>query len=81
MSAHAGRAPLAHKAFRSTATWTVHAWEGVEENWEGWGTPMWWSHHDSETNLRMLQEAGFRLESAEGHTSEGETWLWVIARK
>jgi hypothetical protein len=42
---------------------------------------MWWSHHDSETNLRMLQEAGFRIESADGHTSEGETWLWVIARK
>ena len=63
------------------ATWTVHAWEGVEQNWEGWGAPMWWSHHDRETNLRMLQEAGFRIESADGHTSEGETWLWVIARK
>jgi cyclopropane fatty-acyl-phospholipid synthase-like methyltransferase len=63
------------------ATWAVHAWEGAEENWEGWGAPMWWSHHDQETNLLMLQEAGFRIESADIRTSDGETWLWVIARK
>ncbi len=63
------------------ATWAVHAWEGTEDNWEGWGAPMWWSHHDRETNLCMLQEAGFRIESADMRTGRGETWLWVIARK
>ena len=63
------------------ATWAVHAWEGAEEDWEGWGAPMWWSHHDSETNLRMLREAGFRIEAADMRTSGGETWLWVVARK
>jgi cyclopropane fatty-acyl-phospholipid synthase-like methyltransferase len=62
------------------ATWAVQAWEGAEENWEGWGAQMWWSHYDQETNLRMLQEAGFRIETAETRSSGGETWLWVIAR-
>jgi cyclopropane fatty-acyl-phospholipid synthase-like methyltransferase len=63
------------------ATWAIQAWEGAEENWEGWGAPMWWSHYDKETNLRMLQEAGFRIETAETRASGGETWLWVLARK
>lgn len=63
------------------ATWPGHAWEGTEDNWEGWGAPMWWSHHDAEANLRLLREAGFRVESAETLTGGGETWLWVIARK
>jgi len=63
------------------ATWPIQAWEGSEENWEGWGAPMWWSHHDRETNLHMLLEAGFRIESAHTLTNGGETWLWVSARK
>ncbi len=62
------------------ATWALRASEGTEDNWEGWGAPMWWSHYDAETNLRMLQDAGFRIESADLHTGGGETWLWVIAR-
>jgi len=61
------------------ASWAVHAWEGTEEDWEGWGAPMWWSHYDAETNLRMLRRAGFRIASAETRTSGTETWLWVTA--
>jgi 2-polyprenyl-3-methyl-5-hydroxy-6-metoxy-1,4-benzoquinol methylase len=63
------------------ATWPEQAWEGVEDDWEGWGAPMWWSHHGAETNLHMLREAGFRVESAETLSGGGETWLWVVARK
>jgi len=61
------------------APWAIHAWEGMEENWEGWGAPMWWSHYDAETNLRILCEAGFRIASTETRTSGTETWLWVTA--
>lgn len=63
------------------ATWAVQAWEGTEEDWEGWGAAMWWSHYDGETSLQMLGEAGFRVESAEMRASNDESWLWVLARK
>ena len=63
------------------ATWAVQAWEGTEEDWEGWGASMWWSYHDGETSLRMLEAAGFHVESAEMRTGSGEAWLWVLARK
>jgi cyclopropane fatty-acyl-phospholipid synthase-like methyltransferase len=68
------------------ATWAMSDWEGTEENWEGWGAPMWWSHFDAETNLHMLREAGFEIERADvresgGEESMGERWLWVLARK
>ena len=63
------------------ATWAVDEWEGEEENWEGWGAPMWWSHYGAEANLEMLRAASFNIESAEPRTSNGETWLWVLARR
>ena len=68
------------------ATWALGAWEGEEEDWEGWGAPMRWSHYGEETNLRMLREPGFEVVSAEARTGKGtgdleETWLWVLARR
>lgn len=63
------------------ANWAVTAWEGEERDWLGWGAAMWWSHHDGATNLRLLREAGFAIEAAEARASDGERWLWVIARK
>ena len=67
------------------ATWALGAWEGEEEDWEGWGAPMLWSHHDGETSLTLLRDAGFALERAEARTTSGargeESWLWVLARK
>jgi len=63
------------------ANWAVSEWEGSEEDWEGWGAPMWWSHYGSETNLAMLQEAGFAVASAQVRTSGGETWMWVRAHR
>lgn len=62
------------------ATWAVGEWEGEEQNWEGWGAPMWWSHYGAEVNLDMLRAAGFGIEAAEPRTSNDETWLWVLAR-
>jgi cyclopropane fatty-acyl-phospholipid synthase-like methyltransferase len=68
------------------ATWALGAWEGEEEDWEGWGAPMRWSHYGEEANLRMLREAGFEVASAEALTGKGtgdseETWLWILARR
>jgi cyclopropane fatty-acyl-phospholipid synthase-like methyltransferase len=63
------------------ATWSTSSWEGSEQDWMGWGAPMWWSHFDAETNLAMLQHAGFSIETADRRTSGDETWLWVLARK
>jgi ubiquinone/menaquinone biosynthesis C-methylase UbiE len=68
------------------ATLTVTDYEGEDEDWEGWGAPMRWSHYDRETNVRMLREAGFGLRYAEPRTGGGtgdadETWLWVLASR
>jgi ubiquinone/menaquinone biosynthesis C-methylase UbiE len=67
------------------ATWALGAWEGEEEDWEGWGAPMRWSHHDGETSLALLRGAGFEVEHAAVRTTSGprgdESWLWVLARK
>jgi SAM-dependent methyltransferase len=67
------------------ATWALGGWEGEESDWEGWGAPMRWSHHDGETSLELLRGAGFASERAEVLTTRGargdESWLWVLARK
>lgn len=56
---------------------------GFEEIWPG--TSMYWSHFDSETNKRLLEDAGFHLISARVKTSvssgESETFLWAVAQK
>jgi SAM-dependent methyltransferase len=55
----------------------------VEEDWLG--APMYFSHHDSETNKRLVEEAGLRIVRAEEETEDehGEPvpFLWVVARK
>ncbi len=65
---------------RFLATWPLTEWEGEEQDWEGWGGTMWWSHYGGVDNLRMLRGAGFTIESVEEHVGE-EDWLWVIAKK
>jgi cyclopropane fatty-acyl-phospholipid synthase-like methyltransferase len=67
-------------------TMTVTDYEGREDDWEGWGAPMVWSHYDREANVAMLREASFELRYAEPRTGKGtsdetETWLWVLAGK
>ena len=64
------------------ATMTVTDYEGRDEDWEGWGAPMVWSHYDRNANVAMLRDAGFEIKYAEPRTGdETETWLWVLARK
>jgi cyclopropane fatty-acyl-phospholipid synthase-like methyltransferase len=49
------------------------------------GQPMYWSHFDSETNRRIIQQARFSIISAIEETADefGEpvTFLWVVAKK
>src|SRR5688572_11157600 len=63
------------------ANWATSEWEGTEENWEGWGAPMWWSHFDADANLGMLRDVGFKIERAEVRETGGERWLWALALK
>ena len=61
---------------------TITEVDGEDPDWEGWGAPMRWSHHDAQTNRRMLLEAGFEIVYAEPRTGgDEETWLWTLARK
>lgn len=49
------------------------------------GAPMYWSGFDSETNRRLVEEAGLRIISAREETAEefGKpvTFLWIVAQK
>jgi 2-polyprenyl-3-methyl-5-hydroxy-6-metoxy-1,4-benzoquinol methylase len=68
------------------ATMTVADYEGRDDDWEGWGAPMVWSHYDENANVAMLRDACFEIRYAEPRTGGGtggetETWLWVLARK
>ncbi|MDQ2672464.1 MAG: class I SAM-dependent methyltransferase [Actinomycetota bacterium] len=68
------------------ATMAVVDYEGRDEDWEGWGAPMVWSHYDRNANVAMLRDAGFEIRYAEPRTGGGtgdetETWLWVLASK
>ena len=63
--AAAGSPPLAQaRRLLSRDPDRRRTWEGEDADWEGWGAAMRWSHHDGETNLAMLGDAGFEIESS-----------------
>ncbi|GAB3458127.1 class I SAM-dependent methyltransferase [Streptomonospora sediminis] len=43
------------------ATTGHSAWTGVDEDWLGGGTAMWWSHADAATNRDWIGRAGMRV--------------------
>jgi SAM-dependent methyltransferase len=49
------------------------------------GAPMYWSHFESQTNQRLIQEADLQILSAREETAEEDgvpvTFLWVVARR
>lgn len=49
------------------------------------GAPMYWSSFDSETNKRLVEEAGLRIISAQEETvtefDQPVTFLWIVAHK
>jgi SAM-dependent methyltransferase len=55
--------------------------EDTEEDW--FGTPMYWSHYDGETNVKMLKECGFKIifaKSVADSLSES-VHLFLLAQK
>jgi ubiquinone/menaquinone biosynthesis C-methylase UbiE len=59
-----------------------HLVDDVDENYLG--TRMYWSHYDSETYLRILQECGFSIiwsKRVADSTCEGAGHLFVLAQK
>lgn len=68
------------------ATLSVTDFDGGDDDWEGWGAAMRWSHYDAETNKSLLRQSGFEILHAGPRTGTGtgdteETWLWVLASK
>lgn len=59
-----------------------HLIDDVDENYLG--ARMYWSHYDSETYLRLLQEIGFQMiwsKIVSDESCEGAGHLFVLARK
>jgi ubiquinone/menaquinone biosynthesis C-methylase UbiE len=79
--------------FRSIAGWlkpgglfiatlgTADVAEDVILDWMG--APMYWSHFDSPTNQRLVEEAGLRIVTAREQTSpvDNVPFLWMVAQK
>jgi ubiquinone/menaquinone biosynthesis C-methylase UbiE len=66
------------------ATMGAHSTEAYfNENFLG--KPMYWSNFDSETNRRLVREAGLRIISAKEETADEFekpiTFLWIVAQK
>jgi SAM-dependent methyltransferase len=66
------------------ATMGAHSTEAYV-NEDFLGKPMYWSNFDSETNRRLVREAGLGIISAKEETADefGKpvTFLWIVAQK
>lgn len=58
------------------------AWTGVDEDWLGGGTAMWWSHADAATNRDWITRAGLTVEQEEfvPEGDSGHTLFWARRR-
>ncbi len=67
---------------RLLATMGNDDWEAGESDWLGLGAEMYWSHYGADTNLELLEQAGFRVleTQVEPDTFDGEH-LFVLAEK
>lgn len=54
------------------------AWEGVGD-W--YGVPMSWSHHDSNTSVKIIEETGFEIIFSRLVELGDEKVHWILARK
>ena len=54
--------------------------DAFEEDWMG--APMYWSDFDSDTNKRLVEQAGLSIISAEETTDDpDDRFLWIVAEK
>lgn len=58
-------------------TMGAEEWEGTETDWHG--VEMFWSHFGADTNKRLVDEAGFEIQSAEIAGSGGEAHQVITA--
>lgn len=56
-------------------------WAGVEENWLGGGSPMYWSHYGRGKNLTLIEKAKFRVILSRASRQRDATHLFVLAQK
>ncbi|WP_406300556.1 hypothetical protein [Embleya sp. NBC_00888] len=49
-----------------------HAWTGIDKDWLGGGTAMWWSQADADTNRAWITRAGLTVLHEE-FVPEGDT--------
>ncbi|TKA11782.1 class I SAM-dependent methyltransferase [Actinacidiphila oryziradicis] len=58
------------------------AWTGVDEDWLGDGTAMWWSHTDAATNRAWITQAGLTVEQEEfvPEGDSGHALFWARLR-
>jgi SAM-dependent methyltransferase len=54
---------------------------GVEDNWLGTGSKMYWSHYGKETNLKMIKESGFEIIWSRRSRKRDGTHLFVLAKR
>jgi SAM-dependent methyltransferase len=55
------------------------AWTGLEENWLGQGSAMWWSHADAATYRFWITDCGLRIEREEfvPEGDVGHAFFWA----
>jgi hypothetical protein len=65
----------------ATVGW--EAWTGVEQDWLGGGTPMWWSQADRATYGRWFEAAGLEVTGVEfvADQSSGHALVWARRRR
>lgn len=61
----------------------VNATEEIDIEDDFCGTTMAWSHYDAKTNLKMVEEAGFRILLSKNEADYGsdENHLWILAER
>lgn len=60
-------------------TMGVQRWEGTESDWHG--VEMYWSHFDADTNRKLVEAAGFDIESADIHEGGDEAHQVILATR
>jgi ubiquinone/menaquinone biosynthesis C-methylase UbiE len=53
----------------------------IDNNWMNWGGKLYWSHFDKETNLRLVEKAGFKVISCRLSGEKGDKHSFILARK
>jgi SAM-dependent methyltransferase len=52
----------------------------IDDNWMNWGPKLYWSHFDKDTNLRLVERAGFDIISCRLSGEKGDKHPFILAR-